>query len=734
MTMTADSHSVYRACIKEAAAQGAGLMQRAIRGAVQGAAERAQRAPDASERPLVHEAVDLLVRHERALCEAYPPALLAEFAQAISGSAPRAGGAALSFAQLELVDDEQVQESVEVVRTQQAVLSAVEHELVQLNALVCAAQGFRTVQADRNPLRPDAYVRSLRSVIQASAVAPRVRRRWLQFLGEALGPELARSYVELSGFLRGQGVSEAGFQVVPAAPSRTAEPARAPAQEVSTLLTVRGLQRLLAGEPEARPATRPAAPPSEPGTDFAETLPAAAEVLQEMRSVDSVLQRMRRRELAGGAGSVREAMRAEVHRPGQAVALEVVGLMVENIAGDARLLPSVRDAVRALEPALLRLAIADPRFFSDRRHPARRFLDEITTRSLAWQAEDEPGWAAFIGPLREAVDALAGTRVSGPEPYEFALQTLDETWTRGQSRERRQREKAVRTLLQAEQRNLLAARLAGEIEGRNDLHLAPPEVVAFLLGPWVQVMAAAQLADTEGRDDPGGYRAAVPELLRSVLPHTTPAAVQALGRRLPALLETLQQGMKQIGYAQVQVRRFFDRLAQLHQRAMKGLAPEPLQGDAREALAQLLGPMPAEGDGWLVPAEAQQTGFMESQPGTGAPMFQATEPGRASTAPAPLPQPDPDLPLQTLQPGNWVELQLEGGWSRWQLSWVSPHRTLLMFTGASGQTQSMTPRLAAGMAQAGTLRLVSSQAVVDGALDAVADAALRNSLELPGQG
>ena len=48
--------------------------------------------------------------------------------------------------------------------------------------------------------------------------------------------------------------------------------------------------------------------------------------------------------------------------------------MLEQLASDDRLLPSVRAAIAQLRPALLRLAVADPRFFSDKQHPARALL------------------------------------------------------------------------------------------------------------------------------------------------------------------------------------------------------------------------------------------------------------------------------------------------------------------------------------------------------------------------
>lgn len=88
-----------------------------------------------------------------------PRALLAEFAQAIAGDTRKA--AALSFDSLELMGDDQMRESVELMRLQQAVLLQVDGELAELNALICAVQGLRSVQVERNPLRPEVYVRSL---------------------------------------------------------------------------------------------------------------------------------------------------------------------------------------------------------------------------------------------------------------------------------------------------------------------------------------------------------------------------------------------------------------------------------------------------------------------------------------------------------------------------------------------------------------------------------------------
>lgn len=78
--------------------------------------------------------------------------------------------------------------------------------------------------------------------------------------------------------------------------------------------------------------------------------------------------------------------------------------MMANIAQDARLLPPVQQAVKSLEPSLKQLVHHDGRFFTDSNHPARRLLDELTQRSLAFTAETEPGFSRFMRLVTEAVE------------------------------------------------------------------------------------------------------------------------------------------------------------------------------------------------------------------------------------------------------------------------------------------------------------------------------------------
>ena len=81
-----------------------------------------------------------------------------------------------------------------------------------------------------------------------------------------------------------------------------------------------------------------------------------------------------------------------------------------------------------------------------------------------------------------------------------------------------------------------------------------------------------------------------------------------------------------------------------------------------------------------------------------------------------------------MQLGVWVDLVVANQWVRAQLSWISPHGTLFMFTTAAGLSHSMTARMLEQVVAQRRFRLISRQGLLDSALDHVAQAAMRNSV------
>ncbi len=90
------------------------------------------------------------------------------------------GGAVSGFADLTLVDDAQVTQSIEFARLSQQLRLQVDPVMADLDALVSAAQGLTRVQPERNPLRPEVFADALRGLLNATDVVPEVRALWLK--------------------------------------------------------------------------------------------------------------------------------------------------------------------------------------------------------------------------------------------------------------------------------------------------------------------------------------------------------------------------------------------------------------------------------------------------------------------------------------------------------------------------------------------------------------------------
>ena len=724
----------------------------------------------------MQEARQQLVRLASVMAERYPDALRKALDEdtAQGDDKPTRSLFTVNFDDLELMDEAQINDSVERARARQVIVTAVEGPLADLDALVCAAQGLPRVQPEHNPLRPDVFLQALQSVVSQMQVTPQVRHDWMGLMAQALGAELRSLYLAQIDQLKQNGVKPAGYamrqatgEVVYVAPAEAGvSPGFAADNDLyvastsagDPLLTLDRLRRLLLGEfnDAAAPAethapandsqesfvdrfAREFEDPAQglphidpPATDFAMTVPAAFEALQEMNQVGQMMERLgtpRTPAAPGADGDPAAAQRAQVQGLGQALSMEVVALMVDNIARDTRLLWPVQQFIRALEPALMQLALSDPRFFSHKEHAARRLLQDITDRSQAFNSPEAPGFQSFMRSLMHIAGPLATATIDSADDFEQVLQQLHAKWAEKDQALKQERQRAIEALQHAEQRHLLAAQISRELWLLPSMGKVPDAISRFLLGPWAQVMAEARLAAKPGTTDPGRYQELVEALIWSVQPELTRANTGQLARLLPKLLPKLREGLASIDYPADRTEAVFELLMQLHQQAFtpgRRVAAPATAAPAAAAptetpAAEPAQPAPLDDDPWVAPSEAKESGYMESS-------SLAPESEAAHSAPASIAGDTPAQP--PLAVGTWVNLLMGGSqWERTQLSWIGPHGTMFLFTSASGRTQSMTLRLVDRLIQQGAMHVLTQQTVVDGALDAVAQAAMRNSVD-----
>lgn len=703
MSVTAhQSRTVFRACVVHAVRGGEALMGQLVQVA-KGALEREESfTRDIQQRALVGDAWRLLKQHEPSLVKAYPMALLEIFAQGPSKSGARTvTDTGMDFGELSLMDETEMQDQVELSRAQQLAAHATDAVLAELNTLVSSAQGLRSVQPERNPLRPENYIRALLRVVAETGVEPPVRQLWMEHMREVLGQLLVTEYKSAAANLREHGIEPVGYAVL-GMPSggRSGSGALNPSNGYSG-----GYSTGYGGHSLGAPVSAHGAPAAYGGRGvdgFAgwqgDSLQAPiSSAAEEALLTVGILRQM----LAGGSGW---------HDPGVApvvyaapyvgpvddpayspvVAIEVVGRMMDNIAQDRRLLAPVQHAVQNLEPAIKQLVQHDGRFFTDEAHPARKLLDELTQRSLAFKTESAEGFDQFMRLLNEAVGHLAATNIHDAGPFDTVLKALQAAWDSQEQRTKSQHDGKAKILLQTEQREMLADKIAADIRKLPDLEQVPADILDFVTGPWADVVALAQVTQPEGLNgsegDPGGYLALVPLLLWSAQPVLTRAEPDRLTKAIPGILAKVRAGLKTIQHPPTQASSFMQRLVGLHQAAFEKPAQAPV----------VVQPEP--------PSEIEpEPASHEAPPTDELPVaaVAATEPPDSALA-APV---DDSLYAEFVV-GVWVELITNRRAVRTQLTWASPRGTLFLFTAADGSTQSMTRRMRDKLASEGSLRVL----------------------------
>ena len=466
---------------------------------------------------------------------------------------------------------------------------------------------------------------------------------------------------------------------------------------------------------------------------------------------------------------VRTQLKKQATKVSQVLAIEVVRELVNQVAQDPRLLGPVREAIVALEPSLLRLAMVDPRFFSDERHAGRQLMERAAQRSFKYNDEFSPEFAEFFLALTTAFYQLNASTVVDVSTFGAALAALEQTWNTQDQLDFEKRRQVLQALRFAEERQLKADQIAFELSARSDLEKVPGVVLDFLFGPWSLAMANARLLDARNQVDPQGFGSVVPDLVWSVKSDETLKQPAKLIDMIPGLLEKLHSGLAMLGQDTKENEAFFKSLMKLHRPVLK-LRRLKSQLDAEESnIAALdaeegsispterLEKLRSSADAalWLGRSDLDAAGFEDTQPSRPAELADllVLENASAGEADAIAAEKITNMPVQPaalatgddtehrsdqakkhaanvlsrLKTGTWVDLYSKRQWLRAQLIWASSHATLFMFISHGGQPHSMTKRSCEKLIAQRLLRPVDTQGVVAQALDAVAEAAVAQS-------
>ncbi|WCM88662.1 DUF1631 family protein [Acidovorax sp. NCPPB 3576] len=396
-------------------------------------------------------------------------------------------------------------------------------------------------------------------------------------------------------------------------------------------------------------------------------------------------------------GAVRERsteLKAKASTPGEKAIIEVVALMFQSILSEDRIPPAVRVWFARLQVPVLRVALAEPEFFSDIAHPARRLIDRLGGVVMGFDATAING-SALEGEIRRVVQVIEQYPETGQRVFQLVYDEFEKFLAKFLTA-KQATSKLVSVAQQVEQRETLAIQYT--IELRTMLRDMPvrEEIREFLFKTWAEVLAMSAVRDGAQHPDTIAFKRTAADLVwaASAKPHRADRA--KVIQSLPPLLQHLRQGLSLLGVngpeQDAQVKVLTDTLADAFLSKTASIPQAHIDAMARR-LANLedyisdatLGEMPLNADNieLMLGIDASSIHVIADN---GAPV----EPGMVAWA-------------QELQPGAWFTLDHNGASAQVQYVWQSQRKQLHLFAAPDGSSYLLQLKRLGAYLQSGLL-------------------------------
>jgi hypothetical protein len=372
--------------------------------------------------------------------------------------------------------------------------------------------------------------------------------------------------------------------------------------------------------------------------------------------------------------------------------IDLLSRIFDVVFRDQNIPSGIKPLIGLLQVPVLKAALLDEEFFFQDDHPARRLIELLSRTSLAWdqhKGSDDPLYQTMQRNVTR-VQQEFNQQVSVFSDVVSDLESFVQ-----------QEEAAATEALAPKISNALRQEKIGQAakaaKHEVALRIGSGEVVAFVEGflekKWVPVLTLAYSIKEEKPDAVENAVKTMDDLIWSVKPKITPVERKELVTRLPGMLAALNQWLNLLKWEDAERLQFFAELAECHASIVR--APLDISPQRQLEIAMDVAKQAAE-------RRLQK---------------------RAEKTPEPLPD-AADQQVRQLERGVWMEFTNNGVTNRVRLAWISPLRTLYIFSTADRKESFSlsAENLALGLRQQQAKVIAIDQLVGRALAEAVGDA------------
>ncbi len=658
--------------------------------------------------------------------------------------APRTPAAAQEGS-LSLVDEEEVEESVAIAGMVDKAEARYRGELHALRERFQALLGRRRVDPDEMPLAPRRLCEAFREASESMDVELRVRLIVLKLFDRFVVSELGTLYQEANRLLVAAGVLpdlRVRARTYPATRGRVAPTSARPGPSVElpaevgegTASDAALFETLLALIGRRKEGAVPAGGSYWGTTEVVGALDAlqrSAEAAVEGDVKEALVEQIRRIHPASGA--------AAINRVDDDV-IDMIGMLFDFILDDRNLPEPMKALIGRLQIPILKVAILDKGFFSQKGHPARRLLNTLAQAALGWDERADRGPGSLYAKIEETVNRVLTEFGEDVGLFETLLEDF-EAYLEAEERHFALVEERIRQASEGRERLEIARARAAEaiaeaIAGRP----LPPVARRLLEGPWHNVLVMIALREGEGSERWLQAVEVAQRLVWSVQPGSA-ADRAAYARAVAPLVGELRAGFSLVSLHEDEAQAYLAELEACHIAVLRG---RPLPGTEEAAARASEEKGGQDGQAPQEPRLAVPEIPPEEETAETAPRAEALPEERlgedgiveeivlAAEGAAGLPDPaarDEHVErLERVEVGTWFELpDEEGGRVRAKLSWRSPVTDRMVFVNRKGA--KVAERTLHGLAaelRRGDARILEDVPLLDRAMNAAVEALKRH--------
>ncbi len=303
-----------------------------------------------------------------------------------------------------------------------------------------------------------------------------------------------------------------------------------------------------------------------PGTGSA--VPAeSAEVIDFLTGVHSREQVVSQEEFRSELHSLRQA--GKVSSLDNDI-ISIVDMLFDFILEDENLPVRAKALIARLQIPLIKTALVDRSFISDKRHPAKLLLNLMHRESLAIGDDADDPASPLMVRIDKVVTRICHEFVDDTKIFAEGLELLREFLQGNEAKERDIREAERKRLEQKEQQAMFDNWVSEVIANIIHNQALPKMVVDFVNGPWKTVMIRAYATSGDHGEEWRASLAFVDKLLWSVNQKANRGDRARLLTIIPEVIGTIREEMLLNEYPESDVEYWLDQLEGIHIKCLRG--------------------------------------------------------------------------------------------------------------------------------------------------------------------